>query len=222
MTTSPAGRDSTTLSAWRTPSSAKSFLPEPSTTGNDHQPVLVDEAARHQRLDELDGAVDEDVALVPVAQPSQIVEADHRRVVPLGILERRGDEVLRHGVELVGEIALARGPGRGEALVGDAAEQERVARHHLVELELVPVRPALELERPTAVLVALGPARILDDAVERDELGDDDLAHDVPPLRKVRWVTYGLDAEPAGSSSSGSVPSGSKRRVPPPRRIGAT
>ncbi len=51
--------------------------------------------------------------------------------------------------------------------IGDAAEQERVARHHLVELELVPVRPALELERPAAVLVALGPAGILDDAVER-------------------------------------------------------
>src|SRR5262249_58336155 len=58
-----------------------------------------------------------------------------------------------------------------------AAEEEGVARHRLVELELVALVSAVDLKAPSAVLVALGPARVLDDTVSRDELGDDDLSH---------------------------------------------
>jgi hypothetical protein len=128
--------------------------------------------------------VDDDV---PVHLVTQLLDAvrhvalEHRRVRPLRVLQRRGHDVLRHLVELVGELALARRPGFGEALVGLPAEQQRGGVHRLVELELVAVLAALELERPTAVLVVLGAARVLDDAVDRDELGDHDLAHPVSP-----------------------------------------
>ena len=47
----------------------------------------------------------------------------------------------------------------------------------LVELELVAVLAAVVLERPAAVLVALGSARILEHPVDRDELRHHQLAH---------------------------------------------
>ena len=59
-----------------------------------------------------------------------------------------------------------RGPRLGEALVGDAPEQLRVSGHQLVELELVALLAAVELERPAAVLVLLAAARILDHTVQ--------------------------------------------------------
>ena len=77
---------------------------------------------------------------------------------------------------------LAIGPGAGEALVGDAPDQEHVALHRLVELELVAVVSAIELEAPTGVL-ELFAARRLHHAVERHELGHHQLAHlALPPV----------------------------------------
>jgi hypothetical protein len=78
-------------------------------------------------------------------------------------------------------------PGLGEALVGHAAEQQRVVGEQLVELVLELVG-AGELERPAALRRALGSAGILHDAVERQELGDDDLPHD----GRSSWVRDGF------------------------------
>ena len=83
----------------------------------------------------------------------------------------RRHDVLGHRVELVRErVARAGRPRRGEALVGDAAEQHRVgvAQDGVVELAGV---VALELAGPQV--------RVLDDVVERDEAGDGELAHGV-------------------------------------------
>jgi hypothetical protein len=85
--------------------------------------------------------------------------------------------VLRHPVELVRELAAARRPGGCEAFVGDSPEKQRSRGHHLVQLELVSVGTALELERPATSLEALGPARILRYPVHGDELRYDELAH---------------------------------------------
>jgi hypothetical protein len=49
--------------------------------------------------------------------------------------------------------------------------------HHLVQLEPVALRPALELEGPAAAVEALGSAGILDHPVQRYELGYDDAPH---------------------------------------------
>src|SRR6266516_4060303 len=65
------------------------------------------------------------------------VAPQHGRVVPLGFLEGRGDDVLGHGVELVSELAVPRRPGGSEALVGHPPQQQGLGREGLVELELV-------------------------------------------------------------------------------------
>src|SRR4029450_2854505 len=59
--------------------------------------------------------------------------------------------------------------------------QQRLGGESLVELELVAVLAARELEAPTPVLESFGPARVLHDPVERDELGYDDSSHRGPP-----------------------------------------
>src|SRR2546423_1640906 len=57
-------------------------------------------------------------------------------------------------------------PRRRKPFVGPAAEQRRAALHHFVDFDLAAVSAAVVLERPTAVLVALRAARILEDPVD--------------------------------------------------------
>jgi hypothetical protein len=133
-----------------------------------------------QRLDEPDASVDDYVAvhlLFELCDLLSEVAVEHGRVVPARVIERRGDDVLRHRVELVGELAVARRPRGGEAFVGDASQQERVRRECLVQLELVALVAAADLEAPASVLEVLGSAWILDDTVQRNELGYDDPSH---------------------------------------------
>src|SRR5918998_832374 len=159
---------------------AEEALAGPEDRGEDHQPVLFDEAVLYKRLHKLDASVYEDIPLDVTLQRGDglgYVAADHRRVVPFGVCERRRDDVLRHVVELVGELPRPRRPGRGEPLIGHPAEQQGTARHKLLVLELVAFGPAIELEGPAAPVEILGPAGVLDHPVERDELRDHHLAH---------------------------------------------
>src|SRR3954453_10858414 len=89
----------------------------------------------------------------------------------------RGDDVLRHRVELVGELAIAVRPGSREALVSTSTEQQGRRAHRLVDLELVALVTAVEVERPRPADEVVVAARRLHDSVERYELGDDDAAH---------------------------------------------
>src|SRR2546423_1572741 len=107
----------------------------------DHQAQLVDEPTCEQRLHELRAAGDEDVAVELLLQLPDLVREvarEHGRVVPLGNLQCRRDDELRHRVHLLAELACAlhRGPRCGEAFVGHPAEQLCVARRQLLELEL--------------------------------------------------------------------------------------
>jgi hypothetical protein len=188
---------------------AEQPLPAAEDHREHHEAQLVDEPVLEQALDELGTAVDDDLAVGLVSQPRDRlgqVALEHRRVVPLRVLQGRGDDVLRHLVEPVRELAVARRPRLGEPLVGPAAEQQRVRGHRLVELELVPLVAASDLEGPAAVLEVLRPARILHDPVERDELGHNDLPHGSllsdcvlvtgrrtrrPLFDTPRWTNYG-------------------------------
>jgi len=58
------------------------------------------------------------------------------------------------------------GPGRGKALVGHPAEQQRLGVQGFVELELVAFFSATDVEGPTCVLEVLASARGLHNAVE--------------------------------------------------------
>jgi hypothetical protein len=120
------------------------------------------------------------------------VTMQHGRVVPLGVLQRGGDHVLRHRVELVRELALVMRPDGGEAVVGDATEQQCVGRPRLLPLELIAFGTSCEGVRPADPLEVLGSARRLHDAVDGDVLGHDDPAHLGSPL----VVNLGLSAGP--------------------------
>src|SRR5262245_2435203 len=150
----------------------------------DHQPELVDEVVLEQRSHERAAAVDEDRArglVLELLEPAHDVAGDDSRVVPLRVLERVRDDDLRVRVDLVGELPFARRPGLCEALVRHAAEQRHLGPHQLVELELVALVTAVVLEGPGPVLATLRAARILEHAVDRNELCDGQLAHFAPP-----------------------------------------
>src|SRR5204862_5877596 len=67
------------------------------------------------------------------------------------------------------------------AVVRPATEQQRGRVHRLVDLPLVALLTAVELERPSAANEVVVAARRLHDSVERHELGDNYPAHDGPP-----------------------------------------
>ena len=122
------------------------------------------------------------------------VASDDVGVVPFRVGERAGDDVLGHAVVLVGQGALVPGPGAGEALVGPAADQQRRGAERLVELVLLAILAAVELEGPVAVLEVLA-AGGLHHAVERDELGHDDPSHLTPPQRSAQHRNHGFGGE---------------------------
>src|SRR5690348_10732620 len=67
-------------------------------------------------------------------------------------------------------------PDCGETVVGNAAEQLRISRVELGELQRIALCAAVEAS-PLRGRSGFGAARVLDDAVQADELGDHDLAH---------------------------------------------
>src|SRR3954453_2221439 len=157
---------------------------EPLARADDHrideQVEGIDEVVLDQRLRKLRATVNEDVSLVPLLEIPHLLDdiaAENRRVLPLGILQRRRDDVLRHRVEVVGELALEMWPTRRKSLVGDPPEQLRVGGHGLVDLELIACRTAGEAVGPADPLERLAAARRLDNAVERHVLGHNDPAH---------------------------------------------
>src|SRR5688500_6338499 len=150
------------------------LLARPEDHREDHQVDLVDEVALDQLLHQsvaprhLQLAVELLLQLAHLGR--RVAAVEDRRVVPLGVLERRRDDELRHRVELLGELALALRPGAGEALIGSQPYLQGVCLPRLVQLELIPFVSAVELEGPTRVLESrLAPWR-LHDAVERYEL----------------------------------------------------
>src|SRR6266536_691038 len=132
-------------------------LPAPEHDRMDHEAALVDEAVLQQRAHQLAAAGDQDVLARLLLQLRHLrgdVPADDARVGPLGLVQGRRDDVLGHRVHPVGEADVVghRRPGLGEALVGQAPQELRVAGEQLVELELGRLL-APERERPLARLL---------------------------------------------------------------------
>src|SRR4051794_660865 len=179
-TPAPTVFDSTSCSGFFDVVSPKSRLPVPSTTG---KTIRCSSSTRSCSSNACASCALPCTYTSPLASSRTFAHLgdelarEHRRVVPFGVTKRRRHDVLRHVVELVGEVAGARGPGFGKALVCDAAEQQRLRLVQLVDLELVALVAAVDLEGPAAVLVVLGAARILHHAVERHELRHHDPAH---------------------------------------------
>jgi hypothetical protein len=146
----------------------------------------VDEAETQQRLHEVEAA--DDVHLVvPFLHGGDTrgeVAGDEARAVPCERLgQRAARDVLRHPVEQVRErnvLGRVR-PVVREDVVGLPPEEQRVHALCLFEQDvarlLVVIRRHPSPVHEAAVAVLVGPARRLGHAVERHELGDDELPH---------------------------------------------
>src|SRR2546421_350599 len=162
--------------------SAKRRLPIPSTTGVDHQPQLIDETVVEQCVQELEAAGDDDVpGYVLLQSPSLTyhVALKHRGVVPSGMLEGRGDDVLGLAVQPVRQGASPGWPPRSQELVGASTQQHGLGTQRLVERDLgcFFTAPVADTPDPTAVPEALVTGRVLDDTIQRYVFADDDLSH---------------------------------------------
>jgi hypothetical protein len=133
-----------------------------------------------QRAYELKAAGDDDVPVYVLLQRRDLVKhvaLEDCRVVPGGIGEGRGYDVLGQAVQPVRQLAAAKWPPRGEPLVAAPAQQEGPGGQRLVERELGELRAISDQADPAAGPEAFVTGRVLDDSVERDVLAHDDLSH---------------------------------------------
>jgi hypothetical protein len=94
------------------------------------------------------------------------VALQHRRVVPVGIFEGRGHDVLGHAVQPVGQLATPGWPPSGQPLVAPPTQQQRLCTQRLVERELAELWAVLDQADPAAAAEALVAGRVLDDSVK--------------------------------------------------------
>src|SRR3954452_6107930 len=148
----------------------------------DREAHLVDEIVLHQRVHELTAGVDDDLPVHLLLQRRRLlhhVAAEDRRIAPLGVLERGGDDVLRQAVQPVGPLAAPAHPPRSEVRVAASAQQQGLGAERLLAFDLRPrcevVLP--DLAEPATVPETLLAGRVLDDSVQRDVLADHDLPH---------------------------------------------
>jgi hypothetical protein len=170
--------------------------PRPEDHREDHQPKLVDEAVLQQPVNERPAPGHEDDSVDLFLEPRHFlgdVTPEECGVVPVHLVERARDHVLRHLVHLVREAGLVGSPGPrcGEALVGHSPQQERLRFERLVELVRV-LACVAEVERPPAVGIAGLTAGGLHDAVEGNELRHDHTPH----LFLLRLVASRTAADP--------------------------
>src|SRR5215210_7091185 len=95
---------------------AEQLPPRAEDDREDHQMELVDEVVLQELLHEPEAPryLDDPVGLLfQLRDLVDDVALDHLRVVPLRVRDRRGDDVLRHRVELVRELAFAVRPRPG-------------------------------------------------------------------------------------------------------------
>src|SRR5690242_11753889 len=159
---------------------AEQALAEPEGDREDLQPQLVDQVMLDQRAYELKATGDDDVPVYVLLQRRDLVKhvaLEDCRVVPGGIGEGRGHDVLGQAVQPVRQLAAARWPPRGEPLVASPAQQEGPGGQRLVERELGKLRAISDQADPAAGPKAFVTGRVLDDSVERDDLAHDDLSH---------------------------------------------
>src|SRR5438876_106635 len=118
---------------------------------------------------------------------SWMTSRKHRRVVPVGILQRGRHYELGHFVQPVRQFAASGWPPRGEELVGSPTEQLGLGAQRLVEQNLgrLFATPLTDTTDPAAAPEPLRTGRVLDDSVEREVLADDDLSHSGSPFAGV-------------------------------------
>src|SRR5262249_25317143 len=174
---------------------------------------------RYQRAQELETGVDDDVPdylLLQLRDRGHHVALEHRRVVPAGILEGRGHDVLGQAGQSVRQLATPGSPPRGEELVAPPPQQQGIGAARLDELNRVELFAIGDLADPAADSEALFTVRVLDDSIERDELAHDDLSHFGSPSFAVSapCQTRGVDTATAPKLGADRSPSSPLGRCP--------
>jgi hypothetical protein len=157
--------------------------------GVDEQPVLVDQPCLDQRVAERDAARDHDVlARLLLERPhlTSGVTGQDGGVLPPRVRHGRGDDVLLHPVEVVGDacgVVGQGGPVAAQVLEGSPSHEESIGPavlpvHLLHQVRGVHVGPALGVE-PVP--------EHLDRAVDGDVLRDRERAHGPPPYEQSKW-----------------------------------
>src|SRR4051794_39942506 len=167
---------------------------------------LVDEAGGEESMHDRAAAGNEDRAAVLLLECTHCgfeVGLDYGRVLPRGGPERGRGDYLAHRVDLVCHRAVAVGPRTVEAVVRLAAEQKDVRGQLLLSL-VGAEGVAEERADPAGVGIAGLTAGGLHDAVEGDELGDDQCAHRASFPGVVAFVM--LDGGRLTKSSAGGAP----------------
>src|SRR6201982_2614504 len=185
---------------------AEQALADPEGDREDLQPQLVDQVVIDQRAYELKAAGDNDVPVYVLLQRRDLVKhvaLEDCRVVPGGIGEGRGHDVLGQAVQPVRQLAAAGWPPRSEPLVASPAQQEAPGGQRLVERELGKLRAISDQVDPAAGPEAFVTGRVLDDSVECDVLAHDDLSH--------------FGSAPGWSSGEQTLPAGPPWRPAVPR-----
>src|SRR5215469_2038748 len=103
---------------------AEETLACPQYDWEDLQSQLIDQVVLSQRAHELEAGGHDDVPgylLLQLRDLAQHVASQHRRVVPAGMLEGRGHDVLGDAVEPVCQLTTARWPPRSEPVIAPPA-----------------------------------------------------------------------------------------------------
>src|SRR5216684_8870128 len=171
---------------------AEQALAGPESDREDLEPQLGDQVVLDQRVYELEAAGDDDVPVYLLLQRRDLVKhvaLEDCRVVPGGMFQGRGHDVLGQAVQPVRQLAAPRWPPRGEPLVAPPAQQEGPGGQRLVERELGKLWAIPDQADPAADPEALITGRVLDDSVERDVVAHDDLSHVGSPFWLVLSAT---------------------------------
>src|SRR5207249_3254380 len=137
---------------------AEEALAGPEHDRVDLQAQLVDEIVLHQRAYELEAGPDDDFAVLLMLQSRNLVHhvaLYHRRILPVGILEGRGHDVLGQAVDPVRQLATPGWPSGGEPFVAPPTQQQGLGAQRLVECELVDPLAVLDQTDPAAEPEAL-------------------------------------------------------------------
>src|SRR5205823_1105119 len=168
-------------------------------------PQLVDQVVLHQRAPELIAGRDDDLSvefLLQLRDLGHYIALEHRRVVPVGMFEGGGHDVLGHVVQPVRQVATPGSPPCPEELVASSTQQPCLGAQRLVKRDLVPLFEVLapELDEPAAEPEALLTVRVLDHSIERDVLrtAHHELSHFRSPS-SVSSVTSDADDATSGN-----------------------
>src|SRR6185503_5678399 len=141
-----------------------------------------------QGVSELKAACDDHVAgylLRQLRNPPHHIPGEHPSVVPGGVPESRGNNILGLAIERVRQGAAPGWPACGQEVVGPSPQQHGRGTERLLERDgaCFFTTAIADATDPTAVPEAFDAGRVFDHPVESDVFADDQPSHCLPLRR---------------------------------------